>query len=333
MLHESILESLISRSERLPQALLLYGPRGIGKLELARALAQRLLCEAEPAGVQACGRCNACRWFLAGNHPDFRQVEPEASAQQRPTDEAGDAESEAGKPGRASREIKIAQIRELADFLNIGSHRGARRVALLHPAEDMNMAAANALLKGLEDSPPSVVFLLVSHRPARLLPTIRSRCVRLPVPVPPEAEARAWLAEQGVAEAGQWLAFAGGAPGQALEFSAGETAEPIAKLRSALEKEDFEALAGVVQGRTEMELLVDLLQRHAVDRALLAVGDEPRFGTAKKSRGPERPWPWIDFSRRLGRYRPLSRHPLNAGLFAWEVVEEFRDCLAAARQG
>src|SRR5207247_4155502 len=109
-------------------------------------------------------------------------------------------------------EIKIYQVRELADFLNIRSHRGGLRVALVHPAEEMNINAANALLKALEEPPAGAVFLLVSHRPARLLPTIRSRCVALPVAVPPREAALRWLSGQGMPDAERWLAYAGGAP-------------------------------------------------------------------------------------------------------------------------
>src|SRR5207237_8589783 len=80
--------------------------------------------------------------------------------------------------------------------------------------------AANALLKSLEEPPAGAMFILVSHRPARLLPTVRSRCVAIPVPVPPREAALAWLASQKVQRAARWPAFAGGAPLQALDYSA-----------------------------------------------------------------------------------------------------------------
>ena len=70
---------LAARKENLPQALLIHGPRGIGKLDLARCFAQLVLCET-PGAKEPCGRCDGCRWFLAGQHPDFRQIEPEALA-------------------------------------------------------------------------------------------------------------------------------------------------------------------------------------------------------------------------------------------------------------
>src|SRR5205823_7615954 len=128
-------------------------------------------------------------------------------------------EAPAGKRGKPSLVIKIEQIRGLEDFLNIGSHRGKLRVALVHPAEDMPEASANALLKGLEEPPSGAVFLLVSHRPAQLLPTVRSRCVALPVALPPVEVAQRWLESQHVKDAARWLAYAGGAPLRAMDYA------------------------------------------------------------------------------------------------------------------
>jgi len=79
-------------------------------------------------------------------------------------------------------------------LLNVGSHRGKLRIALIHPADDLQLpSAANALLKGLEEPPAGAIFILVSHRPARLLATVRSRCVAVPVPIPPRDVSLAWL--------------------------------------------------------------------------------------------------------------------------------------------
>jgi len=163
-------------SGRLPHALLLHGPRGVGKLALAERLGQLLLCEGEN---RPCGKCDGCRWYLAGTHPDLRRVEPEALAKGvEPGEEGEEGAESSSKKKKPSLDIKIEQVRALADFLNLRSHRGALRVALLHPAEEMNPNAQNALLKGLEEPPAGAVFILVSHRPHRLLPTVRSRCVK-----------------------------------------------------------------------------------------------------------------------------------------------------------
>ena len=122
--------------------------------------------------------CLACNWFAQGNHPDFRLLQPEALAEEG---EADDGKESKKKP---SQQITIEQIRGLDEFLNVGTHRGGLRVVLVHPTEAMNRNSANALLKTLEEPAPSTLFLMVSNEPNRLLPTIRSRCQAMPVPLP-----------------------------------------------------------------------------------------------------------------------------------------------------
>src|ERR1051325_5779611 len=92
--NQPILDSLKPRLERLPHAILLHGPRGVGKLELAETMAQLLLCEHKDPKARPCGECDGCRWYLAGNHPDFRRLEPEAIAK-----EAASPEGEEGGEG------------------------------------------------------------------------------------------------------------------------------------------------------------------------------------------------------------------------------------------
>src|SRR4051812_40195722 len=147
-------QHLVARRENLPQALLIHGPRGIGKLALARRFAQLILCET-PGASEPCGQCDGCRWFAAGQHPDFRQIEPEILA---PAQEALEDAPTPSKTTKPSHEIKVDQVRELAGFLNIGSHRGKRRMAVFHPAETMNPNSANSLLKSLEDPASGACF-------------------------------------------------------------------------------------------------------------------------------------------------------------------------------
>src|SRR5207237_3181166 len=241
--NEPISESLKRARERLPHALLIHGPRGVGKLALAERLAQLLLCEHADPAARPCGICDGCRWYLGGNHPDFRRLEPEAIAKLPPPSEEAEEGSEA--PARRTKQpslyILIEQVRELAGFLNVGSHRGRLRVALVHPAEDLYPNAANALLKSLEEPPSGAIFILVSHRPARLLPTVRSRCVAVPVPIPPADAALRWLASRGVQNAERWLAFAGGAPLQAVQY-AQEAAGWERLLKSPQPADDRESL-------------------------------------------------------------------------------------------
>jgi DNA polymerase-3 subunit delta' len=292
--NQPILDALARRLERLPHALLIHGPRGVGKLGLAERISQLLLCEGQGARKRPCDTCDACRWFLGGNHPDFRRVEPEVLW--------------AEKPEKPSLVIKVEQVRELADFLYIGSHRGRLRVALVHPAEEMNENAANALLKGLEEPPAGAVFILVSHRPAQLLPTIRSRCVAVPVPLPPRDTALDWLAQEGVKEPQRWLAYAGGAPLQAKEYAA---QGPV-------------SLAPVGE-RDTLEPLADALQKIALDHALMAFGLASKYQTSPGTVSREQAGAWLAFARRMGEERLLCRHPLNPRLFSAAMLAAMAD--------
>ena len=316
---DSVWETLRATAERLPHALLIHGVAGIGKLALAERFAQFLLCEARAGGTDGCGRCEACRWFMASNHPDLRRLEPEALSRQLAA--AGDDEPGSGaRVPKPSLEIKVDQVRELADFLNIGSHRGRLRIALVHPAENMNVHAANALLKSLEEPAPGAVFLLVSHRPARLLPTIRSRCVALAVPLPEREAALAWLKTQRGPEAARWLAFAGGAPLKALEYGEGECADVISRLLQAISRGERAAIADTVATREELELLAEVLQKVAMDTALARIGAATKYGSTSATAGAATALEWLAYARLMGRNRALAKHPLNAKLFASEML-------------
>jgi len=161
--HKSEFRALLQRKEQLPHALLLRGSQGIGKLAFAEAVARALLCEKPAPDGAACGQCTACGWMGQGSHPDFRRLEPENLAEQK------DSEAGIEKKEKASTQISVDQVRSLANFINVSSHRGGSKVVLVHPAEALNPNAANALLKGLEEPPPRTYFLLVAHRWNQLL--------------------------------------------------------------------------------------------------------------------------------------------------------------------
>lgn len=309
-------KQLLDMRASLPQALLVHGPEGIGKLALAEHFAQLLLCEAAGILQAPCGTCEGCRWFLAGTHPDLRRLEPESLERLRTSDgEQDETAPPASRTQKPSTEIKIGQVRSLDGFLNLGSHRGRQRVVLVHPAEDMNLNAANALLKGLEEPQAQVHFILVARRPARLLPTIRSRCVALPVALPDQVQAGSWLKAQGATDWEAWLAFAGGAPLRALEYSAG-AGESIARLRKALQMKDLETL-GAVNDREQVEALAEVLQKHALSVAMATYCGRSRFG---QTAGSDQGAAWLRYAREMGRNRLLASHPLNPRLFAGEML-------------
>ncbi|WP_076591124.1 DNA polymerase III subunit delta' [Herminiimonas arsenitoxidans] len=218
---ESSWQQLQQLRERLPHAILFHGAEGIGKTAFADAFAQSLLCETPAADGHACGTCDACGWFTQYSHPDYRRVRPEILDDGEGAEsEEAEGESKKAKATKApSKEIKIDQIRALADFMNISTHRSGMRVIVLYPAEVLNTAAANSLLKMLEEPPPQTMFLLVSNSLDRLLPTILSRCRKFALAMPSKEEALQWLKTQQVSDADGWLAEQGGAPLAAFEAS------------------------------------------------------------------------------------------------------------------
>jgi len=320
--NKSIWESIRDRIPRMPHAVLIQGPEGVGKLALAEQLAARLLCEAPTQDSEACGRCDGCRWVLAGSHPDLRRIEPDALSQSGATAE----ESEVDAGGRRQRtkpsaEIRVDQVRELSDFLYLGSHRGRRRVAIVHPAETMNVNAANALLKGLEEPPAGAFFLLVSHHPARLLATIRSRCVALSIPRPDASAALQWLeAAAPAADARRWLAFAGGAPRIAEQYAKGEKGGALTPYLSAISQGELSAMPEA-SDREALEAMAEVLQKHAIDRLALELAGRSIYGMeGVAGRRPVSPASrWASFAREMGRARALSRHPVNPRLFSAEM--------------
>jgi len=190
----------------LPHSLLICGEPDIGKMEFAEKLAYRLLCPSPSSGY-ACGSCPMCLLLTSASHPDLLLIEPEQQA----------------------KVIKIEQIRLVTKFIARTSHAGAGKIIIICPAEALNINAANALLKSLEEPPAKTYFLLISHHPQSLALTIRSRCRTVMIPKPDRTQALAWL-----------------------------------KLRS--ENDDFDSILDIAQGRPLAAL--ELLDTEGVDDRL-----------------------------------------------------------------
>src|SRR5574337_911744 len=255
-------------------ALLVQAPDGVGTWAFLRRLAQAWLCES-PGDAPPCGRCAGCHLALTEAHPDQYLLQPE-SRRSGPTRAEGAAETDA-EAGRAkkkpSRQIRIDEVRAAVDWATHSSSRGRAKVLVVHPAEAMNLQAASALLKSLEEPPGIARWLLGTADAAHLLPTVRSRCQRLTLPTPDSASALAWLGAQGVADAPVLLAAAGGRPLEALDLAAaGIDAHTWAGLPAAVAGGKAAAFLGWPVPRT-----VDALQKLCHDAQATAAGGRPRY--------------------------------------------------------
>jgi len=209
------------QGKRLAHGLLLSGPEGTGKVELARALLASLLCL--EGSYPACGSCRSCRLLSGGAHPDGHVVTLEVNE----------------KTGNMRTVIVVEQVRRLIASLQLTNSVSRRKAALLFPAEAMNRSAANALLKTLEEPVGDAVLLLVSHRPSWLPATVRSRCQALQVRLPEPQAALQWLTETLSCtpdEAQQALEAAAGSPLRARQLLQDGTTEAYRTVNVALDE-------------------------------------------------------------------------------------------------
>jgi len=240
------------RSRQLHHAWLLAGPKGVGKASFAQAAARRVLAEAagppfyEP-DIETPEDHPIVKLVEAGSHPDMRRLE-------RLVNET---------TGKLNRNIKVEQIRDLGEFLSLTPAMSPWRVVIIDTLDDLEASGANALLKILEEPPPNTLFLLVSHAPGRLLPTIRSRCRRLDFQNLGDdamtSVLEAYAPNLAPAERARIVTMSGGSAGRALAFAE----LGLAKLEDA-------ALAILRQGdptnARRSEMAQELGKKNAADR-------------------------------------------------------------------
>lgn len=235
--------------DRMHHAWLLAGKKGLGKMAFALAAARELV--AEPGVPQH-----------EGQHPDILVLS------HLPKDDKEEKKRDEGKDYELARNIKISQIREMQRRLTTRPTLGSRRAVIIDPADDMETGSSNALLKSLEEPPAGTFFLLVAHRPARLLPTIRSRCRLLRFPVLSDEAVAAILAaeapEADVATRSAAVAAAAGSPGAALDFVAQDLGPVDALMQQIVRGGDGDfslrgKLAGEVGARPDRERMAAVL--------------------------------------------------------------------------
>ena len=332
-LHSSVWRRLQALEGRLPHAILLTGLSGLYKTELAYAFATSLLCENRSSDGTACGQCQGCQWHAQANHPDFRWLKLDSLDELN-----GNSEEEKTSKEKLSKEITIDQVRELGDFLTVGTHRNGYRVVLITPADAMNRNTANALLKALEEPRPETVFILTTDGFGRLLPTIVSRCQQIPVPVPDVERAVLWLEEQTVPMPEKWLARAGGAVRIADEIARGSRGGLFSQLEKRLEEG---AHCNPINIATELEKtlksdsrlspadLINIMQCWVSDLVLAKNGLPLRyFGDLQaciirlsRQTSIES---CFSLQNELNGNKPLAKHPLNARLFIENLFFSYR---------
>ncbi len=323
-------QRLMQMRERLPHAILFHGAEGIGKVAFAEHAAASLLCERPVDAGHACGACDSCGWFAQYGHPDYRRVRPDA-LDGEDSDEPAEGEEGGKKSAKApSKEIRIDQVRALATFMNVSTHRSGLRVVLLYPAEALNAASANALLKTLEEPPPDTVFLLVTHRIDRLLPTILSRCRQFALATPDAAAARAWLAAQELSHPERWLAEQGGAPLAALAAAQDGAAPEKDELLAFLARPEPSA-ALIVAERLQKAPLAQLVawqQRWLYDLLSLKLGGRIRY-FPHQQKPLDALVARVDAHRlqqalrEAGARRAVADHPLSARLFVEHMLLDY----------
>lgn len=245
---------------RMHHGWILAGKGGLGKRGFAHQAARELVAE---EGIPQ----------PPGDHPDILVLT------NLPKDEKEEKKRDEGKPYQVKRNISVAQIRGMQRRLNTRPTLGSRRAIIVDPADDMETSASNALLKSLEEPPKGTFFLLVTHRPARLLPTIRSRCRVLRFPTLDNAQLSEMLAASNASQSPEAneaaLRAAGGSFGAALNFVEQDLG-PIAQLIERLLSEgdtEFVArgeLVRLIGGRVDrerMQAVLDLAQSLVADAA------------------------------------------------------------------
>ena len=314
-------------------ALLLHGPSGLGQYELALSIAQSWLCEAIDheerlaSGQGACGVCASCQQIRARSHTDLVVLMPETLMLSLgwPLPEKAQKEID-DKKRKPSKDIRIDDVRSAVAFAELTSGRGRGKAILVFPAENLNIASANALLKTLEEPQGSLRFVLATEAAHQLLPTIRSRCQAFALAQPSANQALDWMAVQAAtakaADLEAVLQASGGRPLDALQLLSQDVATLWPKLPLAMQKGQVQAVAQLSGAQ-----LLDALHKLCHDLWASKLGVAPRFYQPQDL--PKAP-PARALAAWGQQLKSLSRqieHPFKQELLLEDMVNQAKLCI------
>ncbi len=281
----------LQEQQRLPHALLVQGEKGIGKTLFVHGLVKKWLCQQQQAF--ACGQCKSCQLITAQTHPDVMTIALEEKAKQ----------------------IKVDQIRAVVDFVYKTAQMNGLKMVIIDTAENMNINAANALLKCLEEPAADTILVLLSHAPNRLLPTIRSRCQAIIMDKPPLAMAQQWLTPfiNDIDQRQKLLQLANGNPLQALAFWDNQVLE--------LYNDSLDKLLGIRSGQLSLTQVAAELQKG--DVALWLDMNQKLLWQLIKAQ--QLKWDLAEYQ--LSDFHAMTLHPAFAQR-AYKVLEVLQHSLA-----
>ncbi len=317
-------------------ALLLHGPSGLGHYELALSLASSWLCEApdlaqrHAAGQGACGQCASCQQIQARSHTDLRVLMPEVTMLELgwPLSEKAQKEID-DKKRKPSKEIRIDDVREAVAFAELTSGRGKAKVIMVFPAESLNTASANAILKTLEEPQGTLRFVLATEAVHAILPTIRSRCQAYALAQPTAQAALAWIHEQlpqghNISDSRMQTALQASAnrPLDALTMLGKGSDAAWLSLPLAMQKGRVDAADGL--GAAE---LLDALQKLCHDLWAIKLGSTPRFFGAQDLPRPPPARALAAWGEELKKLRRSIEHPYKPDLLIEAMVNQAKVCI------
>ena len=309
----------IHNNAKLPHALIFKGKGGIGKHDFAMTFAKSYLCQSPLDNYLPCEICSSCNWFPE-SHPDFKHIAPI---------ENDDDESYKRKTIR-KKNIVIDQIRELSEYLELSAHQEkGKRIVLIEPADSLNQAASNALLKILEEPPENTLFILVTSQAQKLIATIRSRCQLLDFRGPSLEEAREFLTFEKITYDESLLSFTGGSPFNAIKELENQSERDVITQHLAqghhidVTKVNYGILTQGLDWTVNMiqKWTFDLLLSFHTQQSYYFKKEEARIHSQAKQLNLDA---LLSFANELNELKKISSHPLNQELQLQNIFIKFK---------